>query len=120
VLRKIINYFKNKLTFFNTRDNQSLLFNLKKVYDFKNYIDFSYYPIKKLTQIGFLLNNRNKVFSLSNSKWHFKTKTTKLKVTKLKYCINDFFDNNKDQYSSSSIVLACCSKQIKYQATNFF
>lgn len=120
ILRKIVHYFKNKLIFFNRKDNQSLFFNLKKVYDFKTYVDLNYYPIKKLTQISFLLNNKNKAFLLSNSKRHFKIKVTKLKVTKLKYCINDFFNSNKDQYSLSSIVLACCSKQTKYQSTNFF
>lgn len=120
ILRKIINSFKDKLIFFNKKDNQSLSFNLKKVYYFKTYVDFSYYPIKKLTQISFLLSNKNKVFSLSNLKRPFKIKTTKLKITKLRYFINDFFNSNKDQYSSNSTVLACCSKQVKYQATNFF
>lgn len=120
VLRKIISYFKNEFVFFNKKDNRSLFFNLKKVYRFKNYIDFSCSPVKKLTQISSLLNNKNKVFLLNSSKLRFKTKVTKLKVTKLKYSINDFFNSNKDQYSSNSMVLACCSKQIKDQATNFF
>jgi NADH dehydrogenase/NADH:ubiquinone oxidoreductase subunit G len=53
ILRKIVHYFKNQLIFFNRKDNQSLFFNLKKVRDFKTYVDFNYYPIKKLTQISF-------------------------------------------------------------------
>jgi NADH dehydrogenase/NADH:ubiquinone oxidoreductase subunit G len=118
ILRKIIHYFNNKLIFFNVKDNQNIFFNLKKFYNFKNYINFNYCPIKKLTHLSCLLSNKNKVFII-NSK-NFKINVTKFKNTKLKYCLNNFFNSSKDKYSSNSIVLAGCSKQIKYQSTNFF
>lgn len=120
ILRKLINYFKNKLIFLNRKDNQSIFVNLKKFYNFKNYINFSYCPIKKLAYLSCLLTNKNKVFIISNFKLYFKTKVTKFKVTKLKYCLNDFFNSHQDQYSQHSVLLASCSKQIKFQITNFF
>jgi hypothetical protein len=120
ILRKLMNYFKNKLVFLNKKDNQSIFVNLKKFYNFKNYINFIYCPIKKLTYLSCLLTNKNKAFIISNSKLHFKAKVMKFKVTKIKYCLNDFFNSHKDQYSSNSNILAGCSRQIKSQITNFF
>lgn len=115
-----MSYFKNKLIFLNKKNNQNIFINLKKFYNFKNYINFNYCPIKKLTYLSCLLTNKNKAFIISNSKLHFKIKITKFKTTKLKYCLNHFFNNHKDQYSLNSIILAGCSKQIKFQITNFF
>jgi len=120
ILRKIIKHLRNKLIFFNKKDNQILFFNLKKLYNFKNYINFQYYPVKKMTNLSYYLSTRNKIFTINKFNFYFKIKHRKLITTKLKYWMNNIFNSNKDQYSSNSNILINCSKQVKYQTTNFF
>ena len=119
ILRKIIKYLKREITFFNKRDNQTLFFNSKKLYNFKNYINFQYYPTKKITTLSFYLSIKNKIFKIRKFHSCFKVKSKKLITTKLKYWMNDFFNSSKDQYSTNSYILINCSKQIKHQTTNF-
>ena len=118
ILRKIIKYFRNKLTFLTQKDNQIIFFNSKIFYNFKNFINFQYYASQSLTCLNFYLNIKNKAVELNTL--HFKPKTKKLICTKLKYWLDDFFNGGKDEYSQHSIVLTNCSKILRAESTNFF
>jgi NADH dehydrogenase/NADH:ubiquinone oxidoreductase subunit G len=83
ILRKFLKYFKNNLVFFNTKNNEILFFNSNKFYNFKNFINFQYCPIKKITNLSCYINIKNKVFLLN--KVNFKQKSMKFKFIKLKY-----------------------------------
>jgi len=118
ILRKFLKYFKNNLVFFNKKNNEILFFNSNKFYNFKNFINFQYCPIKKITNLSCYISIKNKVFLLN--KVNFKQKSMKFKFIKLKYWLDDFFNTNKDKYSQNSTTLTSCSKLIKYEITNFF
>jgi len=118
ILRKFLKFLKNKLVYFNKKDNQLLDFNLNKFYNFKNIISFHYYPVKKITNLSFYLNIKSNKFVINN--FIFKKKSKKFINTKLKYWLDDFFNCNKDKYSQNSTVLTNCSRHVKYQTTNFF
>lgn len=118
ILRKFLKLVKNKLVFFNKKDNELLQFNINKFYSFKNFISFQYYPIKKITNLGLYLNTKHNKFIINRS--FLKKKSKKFINTKLKYWLDDFFNCNKDKYSQNSSILINCSRHIKNQTTNFF
>ena len=118
ILRKLLKFLKNKQTYFNIKDNELLHFNLNKFYNFKNFISFQYYPVKKITNLSFYLNIKNNTFIINN--FFFKKKSKKFINTKITYWLDDFFNCNKDNHSQYSTVLANCSRHIKNKKTNFF
>ena len=120
ILRKIFKHFKNKITFLNQKDNQIIFFNLKKFYNFKNFIGFQFYATQSLTNLNFYLNIKNKSIILNKNFLNFKPETKKFVDTKLKYWSDDFFISNKDEYSQYSIILANSSKILRTEHTNFF
>ena len=61
ILRKFFRHFKNKLTFLNKKDNQTIFFNAKKISNFKNFISFQYYATQNLTNLNFYLNIKNQI-----------------------------------------------------------
>ena len=120
ILRKILKHFKHKLFCFNKKDNQILFFNSNKLYNFKNFISFQYYPTKKITNLSCYLNIKNKTFIINTTKLNFKSKSKKFITTKLKYWLDDFFNSSKDKYSQNSAILTGCSVYVKHNSTNFF
>jgi len=118
ILRKFLKYFKSKMTFLVQKDNQIIFLNSKKIYNFKNFINFQYYALQSLTYLNFYLNIRNKIIVLDTV--NFKSKTKKLVTTKLKYWLDDFFNGGKDEYSQNSVILTNCSRILRSESTNFF
>lgn len=119
LLRKLLKYFKNKLVCFYKKNNQTLFFSSNKLYNFRNFIHFYSYPTKKIANLSYYLNIKNKSFVINIVPFNLKTKSKKFSITKLKYWINDFF-NNKNQYSQNSFMLTNCSVYVKKNLTNFF
>lgn len=118
--KKMLIYFKKKLVFLITIENQILFYNFKKFYNFKNFINFQYYVTQSLTNLNFYLNIKNKTIILKKSTEYYKTKTKKYITTKIKYWLDDFFNGNKDEYSQNSIILTDYSKILRIKYTNFF
>ena len=106
------------MTFLVQKDNQIIFLNSKKIYNFKNFINFQYYALQSLTYLNFYLNIRNKIIVLDTV--NFKSKTKKLVTTKLKYWLDDFFNGGKDEYSQNSVILTNCSRILRSESTNFF
>lgn len=120
ILRKFFKQFKTELTFLNNKDNHIIFFNSKKLTNFKNFINFQYFATQSLTNLNFYLNIKTKPFVLNEKTNQFKLKTTKIKNTKLKYWLDDFFIGSKDEYSQNSLILANCSRILRSESTNFF
>ena len=120
ILKKMLKYFKNKLTFLTQKENQIIFFNSRKVCNFKNFFNFQYYAAQSLTNLNFYLTLKNKTVILTKSILSFKSKTKKLINTKLKYWLDDFFSGGKDEYSQNSIILTDYSKLLRSKFTIFF
>lgn len=119
----IKNFFRNiniKLTqLCNNENNLWVFYQFKKVLNFKNYINFNYQATQILKPIDLYLKIKNKPFILK-SFFKFKIKYKKIKLTKLKYWLDDFYNGGKDEYSAYSFILANCAKFVKLETTNFF
>jgi NADH dehydrogenase/NADH:ubiquinone oxidoreductase subunit G len=119
ILRKILKHVRTNFIFLNTKNNDSIIFNSKKITNFKNYINFHYQATQILTSLNFYLSSKNESFIFLNSKY-LKPKCIKLQSTKLKYWLDDFYNGGKDGYSQNSLVLTNCSKILRSKSTNFF
>lgn len=120
ILRKLLKFFSHKLTFLTQKDNQFILFNSQKFYYFKNFMMFQYYPTRVLSHMNFYFNIKNKSILLNKFEFNFKQKNKKFIQTKIKYWLDDFFNDGKDEYSENSRVLVTCSKVLKLKLTNFY
>jgi NADH dehydrogenase/NADH:ubiquinone oxidoreductase subunit G len=119
ILRKVFKHIRTNFIFLNNKNNDSIIFNSKKITNFKNYINFHYQATQILTNLNFYLSSKNESFIFFNSTY-LKPKCIKLQSTKLKYWLDDFFNGGKDGYSQNSLVLTNCSKILRSKSTNFF
>ena len=120
ILRRVFKHLKSHSLTLNIKDNQLLAFNSTKTIEFKNYVNFHYQATQTLTNVNFYLNIRNENFSLFSNTVNFKQNRIKLKNTKLKYWLDDFFNGGKDEYSQHSLILSNCSQILRSKTTNFF
>lgn len=118
ILRKFLVLLKKNAICLNKKDNNILFFNSKKLFDFKNFINFQYLTTKSLTNLNFYLSIKNKPVQLNPT--NFKNKLLKLNSTKTKYWLDDFFHGGKDEYSQNSLILANCSSYLRTESNNFF
>lgn len=120
ILRRVFKYVKAHSLALNTKNNQLLAFNSTKTVNFKNYVSFHYQATQTLTNVNFYLNIKNESFFLFSDNSNFAQNRTKVRNTKLKYWLDDFFNGGKDEYSQHSLVLSNCSQILRSKATNFF
>ena len=118
ILRKMFKFLKNNIIFLNEKDNYLINFNLKNMRNIRNYFYFQYQSTCSLTNINFYLTTKNENFTLLDN--NFKNKRLKLKSTKLKYWLDDFYNDGKDGYSYNSFTLSKCSNVNRLKSTNFF
>lgn len=119
ILRKLFKHFQT-ITFLDNKTNQIIYFNSKKLINFKNFIYFQYQATQSLTNLNSYLSKKTQPFILNSTNQMFKSKTYKIKNTKLKYWLDDFFVHSVDEYSQNSIILTNCSKIFRIKQTNFF
>lgn len=119
ILRKFFKQFKTELTFLNNKNNNVIFFNSRKLTNFINFINFQYFAAQSLTNMNFYLNMKTKPFILNKKNNSFKLQTTKVRNTKLKYWLDDFFSGSKDEYSQNSLILTNCSKILRSESANF-
>lgn len=120
LLRNLSKHFKISYTPLNFRNNHILVFNANKQSTFLNFLNFNYLAVKKLDSSRTFLTTQNQPFFISKDNTGFKKKSIKIKTTKFKYWLDDFFTGGKDEYTKNSLVLANCSKILRTQSTNFF
>ena len=118
--RKLYSSVKSMTFFNNKKDNKLLQFDCVNSFNFKNYVSFQFAATQTLTSLSYYLTKQNSPINKSN-KAFFKFSKTKLFNTKIKYWLDDFFNNNgRDSFSYNSSVLANCSKILRTSSTNFF
>jgi predicted molibdopterin-dependent oxidoreductase YjgC len=120
IIRKVFKNIQNKLIFLNDKDNHNLNFNSTKILNFKNYINFHYQAAQIITNLSFYLSIKNQSFNLLNNNLNFKQSRKKVQSTKLKYWLDDFFNEGTDEYSQYSLILSNSSKVVRSKNTNFF
>jgi len=118
IIKKLFLLFKKNELMLNNKNN-IIFFNTTKIINFKNFNNFQYYPTKTLTNLNFYLNIKNNPV-IFNSSLYLKNKRNKIKNTKIKYWLDDFFCGGKDEYSHNSLTLTNCSKILRSESTNFF
>lgn len=120
LIRKLHSNLKSLGSLSNAKDNSLIQFNCINSFDFKNYLYFQYYGVQSLTCLGFYLLKQN---SNSFETYTVNVKPAKTKVlnTKVKYWMDDYFNNNgKDAFSYNSAALIKSSKILRESSTNFF
>lgn len=104
---------------FITNKKKNIYFNSESLYNFRNYINFNYHATSVLTSLNFFINQHNNPINPPINK-KFKQSLSKLFLTKVKHCLDDFFIGGKDDYSRHSSLIINCSKNIRFEKTNFF
>jgi NADH dehydrogenase/NADH:ubiquinone oxidoreductase subunit G len=119
ILRQLLKFLKQNLILLHKNTNNLIFFNSIKIINFKNFNNFKYYPTKTLTNLSFYLSIKNNPI-IFNSYFSLKKVRNKIKNTKVKYWLDDFFSGGKDEYSHNSLSLTNCSKILRSESTNFF
>lgn len=120
VLRNLVKNFQNQYLPLSCTTTNNLLFKTKKQSSFSHFIHFHFCAVEKIDSCNPSLIAKNQPFFIWKTNVAFKQKSFKIKNTKSKYWIDDFFTGGKDEYSGNSLVLANCSKIVRAQSTNFF
>ena len=120
ILRKLLRQFKTKLNFLNAHVNQNICFNMKKFFSFRYFIELNYHPTVSLHYYNVNLKYKNNPILLNFLSSNFKVRIKKLFYTKLKFWLNDLYNESVDEYSQHSATLNNCSKILRLESTNFF
>ena len=120
LLRNLLKQFQIQHLSLNSTNRHILSFNASKQSSFVNFMNFHYCAVEKLDSSTPSLAIQNTPFFMYKTNSNFKQKSSKIKNTKLKYWMDDFFTGGKDEYSKNSLVLSNCSKVLRTQTTNFF
>ena len=120
ILRKFLKHFKNNFKSLDNANNELIYFNSQKLSNFKNFTNFNYYAIQSLTNLNFYLSVKTSPVIFHQNFSDFKLASKKFQNTKIKYWLDDFFINGKDEYSQNSLILSNCSKILRSESTNFF
>lgn len=120
LIRKLYSNLKMLGSLSNFKDNSLIQFNCVNSFDFKNYLYFQYYGVQSLTCLGFYLLKQNS-YILKGQTSNFKHSRIKVLNTKIKYWLDDYFNNNgKDAFSYNSAALIKSTKILRSSTTNFF
>lgn len=119
IIRKLLKHLKKNFVSLELKNSKMIFFNSNKIVNFKNYINFNYYASQSLTSLNFYLSIKTTPVIFNKTKL-FKTSVNKIKQTKLKYWLDDFFTSGKDEYSQNSLILTNCSRILRSETTNFF
>ena len=114
---KIFDYYLTKLSYLNGIKKYSFV-NFDYINFNKKNIDLLLAPSNIMTSLNWMfLKNKFCFFYLQNSKFVFKK--IKYFKNKLYLWIEDFYLNNKDLYSSYSLIMLECSKSYRKTTNNF-
>lgn len=119
IIRKLFKHLKKNFVSLELKNNNLIFFNSNKIIGFKNYINLHYYATQNLINLNFYLSLKTAPIIFTN-RLTFKQASNKLKNSKLKYWLDDFFTGGKDEYSQNSLILTNCSKILRSETTNFF
>lgn len=121
ILRKIF-VKTNSVFFYNQKKDYNIVnFDVTNSTNFKNYSAFLFYATQMFTNLSFYLTKQNLPYFDSKILNSIKKTKTKIRLTKLKSWLDDFFsENGKNSFSQNSLILNNCSKNLRKNLTNFF
>lgn len=120
IIRKLLKHLKKNFVSLDSKHNQLVFFNSNKIVNFKNFTNFHYYAAQSLTNLNFYLSINTTPVYFNSTNLQFKASKCKIKHTKLKYWLDDFFTGGKDEYSQNSLILTNCSRILRSETANFF
>lgn len=120
IVKKLFAQLKDDLISSIKRDNELVFFCLDEKDNFKNYMHFNSYATQILNQFNFVLALKNKALKSTKTLNSFKITIKKLYNTRLKYWLDDFFTDSKDEYSQNSLVLTSYSRVLRTESATFF
>lgn len=120
VIRKLLKQLKQRMGFLNQKMNQIIYYNINKLHTFWNFIDFKSQPTVSLHHLNFFLRTWNNLIFMDIFFFNFKKQLKKFFCTKLKFWLNDFYNESLDEYSQNSKILNTCSKILRQNSSNFF
>lgn len=116
LLRKLLSSLVNIEFTSNVINNKKIVFNCKKITDFRNLIKFLYINTKSLSSASFYLKNETQYFSL-NLNNNFKK--IKLIISQLAKWLEDFYLGGFDNYCKDSDLMINCSINLRKNNTTF-
>lgn len=116
-LLRLISKNLNNLFFKNKQKNNIIRYDLKSIFNFKNYIALHFYAIREFNNLAFFYLSENSTFFLVTNKFFLTIQ--KNFNTKFKFCINDFYLGGYDLYSTHSKTMILCSNLLKKKSNTF-
>ena len=116
LLRKLLNALKNVEFTSNIKNNEKIVFNCKKISDFRNLINFLYSNTKSLSNASFFLKNETQYFALHLTN---NLKKVRLIISQLAKWLEDFYLGGFDNYCKDSDLMINCSINLRKNNTTF-
>jgi NADH dehydrogenase (ubiquinone) Fe-S protein 1 len=120
IIRNLVTNFNSNYVSFNFKNDSFLFFNGINYKSFKYFTNLQFQAINKLDTANLFLLSKNKPFFILKNSTIFRNEVCKIKNSKMKYWLDDFFIGGRDEFSKDSRVMINCSVNLRNQATNFF
>lgn len=118
ILRNLFKKLNNKNFFMFSKDYHLITSTFNTKLNFKNFVYLMYFANHTISKVNAYLMTKNKSFFLN--KQIIKTEVKKIRMTKLKYWLDDFFTGGRDDFSQNSLTLINCSRIIRLESANCF
>ena len=117
LLRKLLSSLKNVEFTTNHKYTNTIVFNCKSLFNFRNLTNFLYFNSKSLSKISFYLNKKSQNYKLINKNNEEKLK---LFITQIYKWIEDFYLGGFDNYCKDSEIMIKCSMDLRKHTSTFF
>jgi NADH dehydrogenase/NADH:ubiquinone oxidoreductase subunit G len=114
----MLKYLNKHIQPLNFKSCNTLSYLIKGYSNFKIFMHLHFYSTQHLSSVNFYLTFKTTPAVLVNFS-KFKQPSVKVKYSKLKFWLEDFFTGGRDEYSRNSEVLVSCSAILRTEALNF-
>lgn len=114
----ILKYLTKHIQPLNFKSCNTLAYLIKGYSNFKIFMHLHFYSTQQLSSVNFYLIFKTTPVVLVDF-LKFKHSSVKVKYSKLKFWLEDFFTGGRDEYSRNSEVLVLCSTILRAEARNF-
>jgi NADH-quinone oxidoreductase subunit G len=116
LLRKLLNSLRDVEFISDVRNNEKIVFNCRKILDFRNLINFLYLSTKSLSNASFNLKSETQYFHLNLNRG---LKKVRLIMSQLAKWLEDFYLGGFDNYCKDSDLMINCSMTLRKNNTTF-
>ena len=116
LLRKLLNSLRDVEFSSDVRSNEKIVFNCRKILDFRNLINFLYLSTKSLSNASFNLKSETQYFHLNLNRG---LKKVRLIISQLAKWLEDFYLGGFDNYCKDSDLMTNCSMTLRKNNTTF-